>query len=1030
MLLASMRCSIPGLGVLLTGAIGGLAACASPASLPAGGPASGSAEASRGQRVRPDFGGWVLAPEAAAGNEPRVLADGSRCFILRGTRWVDHPDGSAERSLEVFQEDDVKSLELAPHQGGGFLFYVSSGAGTLLWRADSWTGEARPLGRIDPPASEIIAGFDRLYLKSATSYSLRAIDALTGKAVDLSPLPPASAYGDMVFADAWTAVVLAGIRGALATFDAGESWHAAPTPAPVTSLTLLADGGVALATERGRFELGRTGKLLALGARGEDAAFRGLSTFSSYAPDAFTEAQRRSEPQPSASLTLGRRPLRAAVLGGWPDTPETAVAIDEGVLGRVRLSDGKLLAAQPFAGKGPCRGVALGSDFGFVCGDARSDTEVYAYRHGRAELAFRLDGPHPVRSSGNGALVIAAPCERVRSASGPERAGALRAKAALSSGDHFCARAPSGELFDVDVRGEAEADRVAALRDGRVAVLNPPRSNAPGRLSLLSRDGTRSEDLVLDPDTGPAARLVRSGLWLDELWELPSGELGAWVVGARAYVGVRIDLAGNVRIARVQDGVDETSFFGPDALHVAGAASLRETTDYGFEWRVSALPPAVLSPASAARSRWPARGCSAVGCVYDDWLRIGFSGERGVPEPVHPAIPERVAFEGARFAFWTLSCDVVPAEHGDPADRAPPAPQPLSMSLPSPGDPRPPGGVPESSAWISFQGEAGPKRAPSSVGYDFGATNETGAYHAYVWGPTSGGWSRRGMWQARVGDRFSTAPPWSTAVSRSPWPDPASAAQAFGLDTTTGVDWWFRPGDGKLAAIQLRVRSDSMVHLFERNRAIVTLDLGKLPDLGVVTGAYAVGDRWYLGATRAEQFHLYRVEGDEPVRVGSYPLLGRVTAQLVGSVHGDELGIWTRSSGAGWQVFPIDLRSFEAQPPIHVPAAALGTVPPPCDRGRPGWMIVAGVPLTEASVSESNTHVEFTGGAEGLKTKRLTARVVMDEAGVCVDALAALVDGPSPVDLQREHRDPRRVGLPLTVTDPVDERRWSFRCSP
>jgi hypothetical protein len=1029
MLPSSMRCSIPGLEALLAAALTAAAACASPAALRLDAPANGAPETA-GERLRPEFGGWMLAPEAAAGSDVRVLADGSRLFILRGTRWIDHADGSAERSLQVFQEDDVKALELPAHLGGGYLFYVTSGAGTLIWRADTWTGDARPLARIDPPASEIVAGFDRLYLESATNYSLRAIDALTGKPVDLAPLPPAPAYGDMVFADAWTAVVLAGVRGALATFDAGESWHAVGTPAPATGLELLADGGVALGTERGRFELGPTGKLVALGARGEDAAFRGLSAFSSYAANAFAAGEPERSERPSSVLSLGRRPLRAAVLGGWPDTPETAVAIEEGVLGRVRLSDGKLLDAQPFAGKEPCRGVALGSGFGFVCGDARSDIEVYAYRNGGVQLAFRLDGPHAVRSSGNGALVISAPCSAVRRAAASPRAHAATSEAA-PSGDHFCARQRSGELFDVSVRGEVEAERVAALRDGRVVVLNPPRSNAPGRISLVSRDGTSSKDLVLDPDTGPAARLVRSGLWLDELWELPSGELGAWVVGARAFVGVRIDLAGHVRIARLQEGVDETSFFGPDALHVAGAASLRETTDYGFEWRVSALPPAVLSPASPARSRWPARGCSAVGCGYDDWLRVGFSGERGVPEPVHPAVPERVSFDGARFAFWTLSCDAAPGDSAGPPQRASAAPVPRSDAAASPAERRPPGGVPESSAWLSFQGEPPPARSPASVGYDFGATNESGAYHAYVWGPNGGGWSRRGMWQARVGDRFSTAPPWSTAISRSPWPDPAAAAQAFGLDATTGVDWWFRPGDGgRLAAIQLRVRSDSMVHLLERDRAIVTLDLAKLPDLGVVTGAHAVGDRWYLGATRAERFHLYRIEGDEPVLVGSYPLLGRVTAQLVGSVQGDELGIWTRSSSSGWQVFPIDLRSFEAQPPISVRADALGNVPPPCERGRPGWMIIAGVPLTEASVSESNTHVEFTGSAEGLRTKRLTARVVMDDSGVCVDALAALVDGRSPGVLRLEHREPRRGSLALTVTDPVDERRWSFRCSP
>src|SRR5690606_24255397 len=411
-----------------------------------------------------------------------------------------------------------------------------------------------------------------------------------------------------------------------------------------------------------------------------------------------------------------------------------------------------------------------------------------------------------------------------------------------------------------------------------------------------------------------------------------------------------------VHLARVQEGVDETSFFGSSALQLAGAATLRESTDYGFEWRVSALPPAVLAPASSARQRWPIRGCSAVGCAYDDWLRIGFSGERGVPEPARPPTPERVVFDGSRLSFWTLTCSPARVASSEPAAR-PAAP---ARSVEPGSVERPPGNVPESSAWLSFEGQAPPERRAGDVGYDFGAVSEHGAYHAYVWGPAGGTWPRRALWQARVGDRFSTAPPWSTAVSRSPWTDPASAARAFGLDSSTGVDWWFRFGaDERVGALQLRVRSESSIHLVQRDRAIITLDLRQLPDLGVVTGALPIGDRRYLGATRAEQSHLYRVGADRPELVGTYPLLGRVVTQLVQSTQGDQLGIWARSPGSGWQVFPIDLDRFEPQPPVHVPPEALGGVPPRCEPGRPGWFAVAGVPLTDVSLSESNTHVDF-----------------------------------------------------------------------
>jgi hypothetical protein len=1021
-----MRRPHPGAIAVLLAAALGTAACTKPGAPGAGASGPGSLAASA-LTATVDFGGWLLAPEGPAGNDVRVTPDGSRLFVARGTRWIDHPDGSTERSRQMFQEDDVKAIELPEHLGGGYLFYVTVGTGTQLWRAETWTGDLLALGRVDPPVSEIVPGFDRLYLASATSYALRAIDAFGGKALDTSPLPPAPAYGDMLFVDAWTAVVLAGVRGALATFDAGESWHRIATPAPVSELDRLQDGGILLVSERGRFALTPSGQLQALGARSGDASFRGTNPFTTYGPDAFAGDARSPESgSTNGAPRSGQRPLRAAVLRGWPDTSSTALAIDEGQLVRVRLSDGKLLSTQPFAGASPCRGVALGPGFGFVCGDARGDTEIYAYDNERLRLALSLDGSHPVRSSGNGGLVIAGGCDSVQKAAVAPRPSPGKGRAEAGIARH-CVRHVSGELFDVRVRGEIGSERVAALHDGRVAVLIPPRSSSPGRLSLISASGTSSVELLLDPDTGPAARLVRSGLWLDELWEPQPGQLGAWVVGAQAFVGVRIELDGKVQIARVQEGVDETSFFGPNALHLAGAASLRETSDYGFEWRVSALPPAVLAPASSARQRWPIRGCSAVGCAYDDWLRIGFSGERGVPEPARPPAPERVVFEGSRLAFWTLTCNPARSAATESPARAS---APERSTDPSASE-RPPGTVPESSAWLSFEGEPAPERRAGDVGYDFGGINENAAYHAYVWGPIAGPWSRRAVWQARVGDRFSTAPPWSTAVSRSPWPDAATAARAFGLDSSTGVDWWFRFGaDERVGVLQLRVRSESSIHLVERDRAIITLDLRQLPDLGVVTGALVVGDRWYVGATRAEQFYLYRVDADKPELVGSYPLLGRASTQLVASAQGDELGIWARSPGSGWQIFPIDLDDFEAQPPLHVPIGALGGVPPRCEPGRPGWLAVAGVPLTDTSVSESNTHLDFTGSAEGLRTKRLTARLVIDEGGVCVDALAALVDGTSPGSIRAEHRDERPSALPLTVTDPTDERRWAFRCSP
>jgi hypothetical protein len=232
--------------------------------------------------------------------------------------------------------------------------------------------------------------------------------------------------------------------------------------------------------------------------------------------------------------------------------------------------------------------------------------------------------------------------------------------------------------------------------------------------------------------------------------------------------------------------------------------------------------------------------------------------------------------------------------------------------------------------------------------------------------------------------------------------------------------------------LQIRARGESSIHLIDRERSVTTLELGSGNDIGSVMGAYQVRDRWYLGSARAEEFQLYRVEQNKPQLVARYPLFGRIMTQLLGNVHGDGLALWQRPSGSGWYVYPIDLETFEAQPALYVPSESLGRVPPRCEPGRPGWIGVAGVPLTDSAASESNTHLTFSGAAERLRTKRLTARIVVDEGGVCVDALAALSDGQAPADLHvvSSQTEARRSALPLTVTDPADERRWSFRCSP
>jgi len=110
---------------------------------------------------------------------------------------------------------------------------------------------------------------------------------------------------------------------------------------------------------------------------------------------------------------LGRRPLRAAVLHGWPDTRRTAVLITQGVLGGCDSTDGKPLATRPglVPANEKCHAIGLGQGFGFVCGSEGGRTTVHEFEPPlglRPVLSFRE--PRFVSAGGNGALAIRGGC--------------------------------------------------------------------------------------------------------------------------------------------------------------------------------------------------------------------------------------------------------------------------------------------------------------------------------------------------------------------------------------------------------------------------------------------------------------------------------------------------------------------------------------------------------------------------------------------------------------------------------------------
>src|SRR5688572_2226064 len=179
--------------------------------------------------------------------------DGSRRYVAQGLRVIERPDGSLEAGdVWLPLSRNLRAVALPERLGGGFLFVSSTSGSTLVYAAPSWTGALRPVVRLDGEVEQVLPGFDRLYMMLGRGSQWSALDPRTGQSLDLGSLPRSAGYGQMAFADEWFGVVVTPFRGALATFDAGSTWH--PLGMAVTAVAPL-DGNVLVTSAGRRFVL-------------------------------------------------------------------------------------------------------------------------------------------------------------------------------------------------------------------------------------------------------------------------------------------------------------------------------------------------------------------------------------------------------------------------------------------------------------------------------------------------------------------------------------------------------------------------------------------------------------------------------------------------------------------------------------------------------------------------------------------------------------------------------------------------------
>jgi len=910
-----------------------------------------------------------------------VERDGTRRLISRGMRVRVSPNGEVSVGRELFASDKtLVTVELPPRFGGGFLF-ASAGMGrTPIWKAETWSDELVPFADIDFEVSRIVPGFDRIYLQARRSGEWAALDPDTGEGLDRGSLPAAPNYGAMAFADSWFGAVDVPVRGVLVSFDAGSSWH--PLGADVASVALNGQS----------IELVRTGGAELLGS---DGKLRPVVT-----ADA-SSASPRAAPRVAREGALGRFPLRTAVLRGVPEGERAAAVVSRGVLARVSLEDGRILStsARALPENRECSGVRLGKGFGFVCGEARGKTEIYAYEPPLGlRLWHRFESPRIVTASDNGALVVEGRCD----------ASPIAARYV----DHHCVIPAAGERYEISVAASSGLLRVVGLADGRAAALEPPSSGRRGSLRLFEASGKLLEKRELALGRKSAKTALEAGFWSHGFVESKPGELSGFVVNRGSFSGVKVALDGKVSAGPRQRSIESALFSGSRALVIGVSGLAEQTRNSGFDWDDAQIPASVESDtekAEAAAAIDGEQGCSLVGCVFRGWIRVGWQpSDRRRDEPAPPPATVLPSPGGGR---WRLSCSAT-GEASRP-------------SLPLVG--RRSRVTPELDApWLPLLDVPAPALTADRVGMDVGTEADAVQLRAYLSGAKGAEFPKNGSLTVRIADRFRVqGSVWSTSPTASPWSDLEHALEAFGLEGggSPGFRASLDPG-GQAGILSVTSRGTTDLFAVEPERPPRRWANVARRGFGVVTSAVRLDSTFYvLAVVDSRRYRVFALEGAEPRLVGEYEDLpfGNGPPALVRVKSGRGLGLWARS--AGWYIFPIDERSGEAAQPLEVSARTLSRLPRPCTGDEDGYLLEGSVGL------EPTIDVAGAKNDERARLRAVEGRFIVGPDDVCVVELSAQSDRPVTGTFDRI--TPTERGLvPLVLNDRGERgRRHAFLCA-
>lgn len=949
--------------------------------------------------------GVVAAPSPApAGATPRLFPptrgsgvieagqehDGARRLLAFGLRVLERADGSLEVGDELLPAArSARFLELPQRVGGGFLFWIVSSSGTLLYRSASWTAKLEPFAQLDFEVDRLVPGFDRLLVLARHDADYRALDLETGKPVPPIGLPPAPAYGAMAFVDGWFGAVQVPLRGLLLSFDAGASWR--PLPLPVTSFEPSGDS-LSLATASGDYLLSARGTLSRVADRDQAKVAEAARNELSRAIASKNPADRGSSPL-----------LQSVALSGFPDGRGGALLASGGALLRVAQATGQVLERREhaYAGGQECSAVRLGTGVGFVCGQGQELTRIYRLVEPfDLQLVRELAGARVVSDSGSGQLVIHGGCT--------DPGTAL---------DYCVLR---GDGSTASLRATTARDRVTALADGRVALVTPPDAQSPGQLTWW-KAGALEHKLLQVVRVEPRQKaLLERGVWLDGMVEARPGVLSGWIVGAGPFAGFEVAADGKLTLRRVQDGAAQALFAGRRALVLGDSGLAAESTDGGTEWQSIELPTEI--DLKSGRGAGVRQGCSAVGCSFAGFTRIGYFDGHAARSLASPAAPPRVAFAGTGGSRWLLHCS--PTGQVSPPALPFRPPTPLSgrrlRRASAPGD------EVELAPLSPFLEQPAPVLADNFEGVDAGTEPYGVQLRVYAYGPRGGDWSKNGSLSIAFADRFSTAGGVrTTAAARSPWADSTTAADALGAEPSTNAAGLAAALDpaGSSGALLLSSRGTLDLFVFEAGR--VPLHLPNVARLGLMprlSGVVRTKSGVYLGSydETARLFRIYKLVGqdlDVVLETADIPPPRGANAELVRSAAGDGLAIWVRSTG--WFIHPVDLDTGEVDAPYVVTPAQLARMPEPCSAASEGFLLTSAIgpdPYADAA---------------GMSLRAFEGRFRVSALGVCIDELAA--QGEAGITAKPATGAGRATGRPTVATTLTERkplgRRTELLCS-